>query len=355
MTWLRKIAVSWLLLLFVLPVCAKDLQAIYQSHLQALPVGSYEQDGYLFIITEARCVDAKKHAGTMESKKAEAKFYALLAQQTQARNVRFAPHSMLPKALATEAQRQLIGQYASPTKVPFQKVADIRLPECTQRQVRAITLTSFAKQPKIISAEQVEKKMGLVLASLVNNQRYSALADMFSEPQFVSLFELFSLLSNPQQSQWQSPSETKKVRNLYDLNGVLAEVAEKQGLVFANVLSTNKAASEALYQNADALFKQGLSADLIEESLSLAININPQHAPSWKLISSLFRVVSPNEATYAAKQYFLYSGGDFSAWVYLFKALEKNQPEHAKTIKTLMSHVVEYADMTAWEVKQIQG
>lgn len=360
MTWLKPSYALLVLFFVAYPVRALNLQAIFEQNLAEKPAGNYEQDGYLFFITEVQCSEVDKHAGTREAKKAEAKFYAQLVNETQRRNVRIAPHSVMPASLASQAELSLISASVASAKVTHQKVAEMRLPKCVKRQVYAASLANFATQPQLISANQIERKVGELLASLLKGQQYTELVRIFSvtdvaQPEFTTLYELFSALESPESKVWVSPSNIEQVRNVYDINGVLAAVKSNQGIIYAHVLSANKLAAEAFYQQANDLFKQGVNPVAIEQKLSLSINTYPQHAESWKLLSSLFRVVSPDEASYAAKQYFIYSRANLSAWVYLFKALEKTDPAQAKVIQTLMSYVIKSTEMTPWEIKQIKG
>ncbi|WP_406733752.1 hypothetical protein RJD39_06015 [Vibrio scophthalmi] len=373
--WLRGVLLnfSWVVSLtggIALPAQALDLPAIYQQHLAEKPVGRYEQGGYLFIITQAQCSDESKHAGTAQGKIAEAAFYAQLAEEVQTRTVRIAPHAVVPLTLARLAEQELIRAQVSSVNIRHQKVADVRLPNCVKRQVRAVSIDSFASQPTLISATQVEQKAGELLVAMLQQHQYSQLMTVFAEPvdqsssasnivsepsEFSVLYQLFELLSASDSRTWQAPNQIEQMRDSYDINGVLAAVKSYQGMLYANVLSTNKLAADTFYQQANSLFKQGVSPELIEQKLSLSLNADPQHTQSWKLLSSLFRAINPDEAVYAAKQYFIHSEASLSAWVSLFKALEPSSPAQAQAIQILMRYVAQSTELTAWEIKQIKG
>jgi hypothetical protein len=342
------------------PVNALNLESIFEQNLSRKPTGNYEQDGYLFFITEAQCLDTSKHAGSVEAKKAEVKFYAQLVKEMKIRNVRIAPHSVMLVSLARQAEQLLISSNIASAKVTHYKVADIRLPQCVRRQVRAVALSDFAVKPQLISANQVKKKVGEILISLLKKKEYSELVQVFSDTgltqsEFTTLYKLFAVLEFPKSKFWVPSSHIEHTRSIYDINGVLAAVKSNQGIIYPHVLSTNKVAAEILYQQASELFKQGINPVVIEQKLTLSINIDPQQVKSWKLLSSLFRSISPDEATYAAMQYFIYSDASLSSWVSLFKALEITSPIQAKAIQTIMSYIIISVDMTAWEVKQIKG
>lgn len=359
--WLRGVLLnfSWVVSLtggIALPAQALDLPAIYQQHLAEKPVGRYEQDGYLFIITQAQCSDESKHAGTAQGKIAEAAFYAQLAEEVQTRTVRIAPHAVAPSTLARLAEQALIRAEVSSVNIRHQKVADVRLPNCVKRQVRAVAINSFVSQPTLFSAAQVEQKAGELLVAMLQQHQYSQLMTVFAEPsEFSVLYQLFELLSASDSRTWQAPNQIEQMRDSYDINGVLAAVKSYQGILYANVLSTNKLAADTFYQQANSLFKQGVSPELIEQKLSLSLNADPQHTQSWKLLSSLFRAINPDEAVYAAKQYFIHSEASLSAWVSLFKALEPSSPAQAQAIQILMRYVAQSTELTAWEIKQIKG
>ncbi|EGU37912.1 hypothetical protein [Vibrio scophthalmi] len=359
--WLRGVLLNftWVVSLtggIVLPAQALDLPAIYQQHLAEKPVGRYEQDGYLFIITQAQCSDESKHAGTAQGKIAEAAFYAQLAEEVQTRTVRIAPHAVAPSTLARLAVQALIRAEVSSVNIRHQKVADVRLPNCIKRQVRAVAINSFVSQPTQVSAAQVEQKAGELLVAMLQQHQYPQLMTVFAEPsEFSVLYQLFELLSASDSRTWQAPNQIEQMRDSYDINGVLAAVKSYQGILYANVLSTNKLAADTFYQQANSLFKQGVTPELIEQKLSLSLNADPQHTQSWKLLSSLFRAINPDEAGYAAKQYFIHSEASLSAWVSLFKALEPSSPAQAQAIQILMRYVAQSTELTAWEIKQIKG
>ncbi|ANS85276.1 hypothetical protein RJD38_00160 [Vibrio scophthalmi] len=359
--WLRGVLLNftWVVSLtggIALPAQALDLPAIYQQHLAEKPVGRYEQNGYLFIITQAQCSDESKHAGTAQGKIAEAAFYAQLAEEVQTRTVRIAPHVVAPSTLARLAEQALIRAEVSSVNIRHQKVADVRLPNCIKRQVRAVAINSFVSQPTLFSAAQVEQKAGELLVAMLQQHQYSQLMTVFSEPsEFSVLYQLFELLSASNSRTWQAPNQIEQMRDSYDINGVLAAVKSYQGILYANVLSTNKLAADTFYQQANSLFKQGVNPELIEQKLSLSLNADPHHTQSWKLLSSLFRAINPDEAVYAAKQYFIHSEASLSAWVSLFKALEPSSPAQAQAIQILMRYVAQSTELTAWEIKQIKG
>lgn len=353
---LVRLFISVLLLMFSYHSYAVNTEEldIYNEHLSdSHEAGVHLKGGYLFFINDVQCTTNKKYAGTDESKLAERLFYQQLVEEVAHRTQidSKASYNILPDKLLLDAKYQLVSNTRA--NVRSKLVIEKNYPECIRRQVRAVAEDSLPSG--VVSEEDLWNIATQNLVAFVENKDFEQLADVFNDEKFSTLYSLFTVLNRPDDYVWTAESPIERSHSPYDVSGVLAEVQSRSGLVYSTLPLLNSRLAKHHYNQGKILFDKRQSAALIEQHITLAINLEPNNAKYWKILADLYRSIKPSEKVYPAKQYFIHSGADFNSWVQLFKAIEEQQPTESQSIKEIMQRVIRYHTLQPWEEEQIKG
>ncbi|MGF1767615.1 hypothetical protein L4D06_09555 [Enterovibrio makurazakiensis] len=337
-------------------VWGSDLLEHYRSELIDNPIGVYESIDHVFFITEAECIEEKRSAGSLESKKAQAHFYQLLAQEVEKRVLSIEPSEWESLPIFEEIQYRQKAQRLKQSRVHYQLLSDSNLDNCVRRQVRASSIEAFNSQHITISNKDVAPLVGEAIAELVADKDYDKLAQQLNSPSLPEVSGLYRVLIQGEVTASNNDLADAVVgMDQYDINGVLSTAKLLGGRTLASSDKANPQASEYWLIKAENLFERGQSPVQIKRYLTLSLNADPRNANAWKTLSNLMRTIGQDDALWTARQYFLASGGSLNAWVYLYSALEVAHPDQANQLLKLLKQVANEWPLSHWEQNQIKG
>lgn len=350
----------------------QEYRDIYLSQFASKATGVYQHGNQLYFVVKQACLSEKKYAGTEESKKAEISFYEMLQAEAIKRAWMFDINSIPYQGqLQRDIYARVVAKYDVNAFVQHQLIFDRAIDGCVREYVKTVLVPQKVGNQIAISAKILAPIVGeLFVAAQADNElliEYTAnaglleLAALLREANSVRSYPInlalsddasrFSAYCDHNQYCFQTLSPDSK----FDFNRVIAKVLASNGVINLWASHTNKALAEDFYQAARVNFDQGRLPEQIIRDLTMALNLNPFMAESWKLLSNIYRATEQHQKANAIiNQYLVQHPHDYEAWVVLMKTLEPLNPEQAQQLNKLLRALANSYSYSDWALKQIR-
>ena len=351
---------------------AKSEYDIYQKDFSPKNTGVYEKDDWVFFVVKQQCLSKKKYAGTAESKAAEKTFYLMLKDEIVKRGVSFSSDiegigHPLNLDIKKEVSKDFTAQSALKHKLLFDRNSETD--PCTQEYVVVLDRHQFNPNGVTIPTTQVETSAVNVILSALKREDLSLTKQYLENLGHKELAEIYKLASETQSSSVNlnvndlvEPctedycAEVTQPFSAYDINKVLGITIKYKGFVKITNFNPSVALAEILYQQAKLNFSQGKNANAIIQDLTLALNLVPQDAKSWKMLADISRAIDDKELEHAAAvQFVLHHPKSPESWVYLYLSYKEVDPKLALDLKRWLKIFEQKISFSSWAKKQISG
>ncbi|NOH68281.1 hypothetical protein [Vibrio rotiferianus] len=359
---------------FLNQVLAESASDIYQRNLSDKDTGVYEQGDWVFFVVKQQCLRNKKYAGTEESKAAEKNFYRLLAKEVVNRSISFsADIKDIDQPLRNDIKQDVSKSFSAKSALKHKLLFDrnTKADSCVQEYVKVLDSDQFKPNGVTIPRAQVENSAVNLILSALKREDFSLTQqylDSLGQSELAKIYQLVNekqtLAVNltardrvePCSANYCAQTQSLKPFSAYDINKVVAIAIQYKGLAKVSNLNSSAELAELLYKKAQINFSQGKNAQEIIQDLTLALNLEPQQAKSWKMLADIARALEEEELVQAATtQYILYQPKSLEAWVYFYLSKKEVEPVVAVNLKHWLKIVDQKESFSSWAKKQISG
>lgn len=351
---------------------AQTAREVYEANFSNKETGVYQQDNWLYFVVKQPCLTEKKFAGTAESKKAEKTFYGLFAQEVIKRKVTFSDDIQdIKEPLRFAIKQDVASQFKVQTALKHQLLFDrnSKADTCIQEYVVVLDNAQFQPNGVVIPRSMVEQSAVKHLLASVDDQEHALTVSYLDALGLTPLAEIYrlQLLEQPAQVNFALDDfpascsgsycslESQRF-SPYDIHSVVMSAIKHQGITRIENIHASDELAQIFYQQAKSNFVKGTKAQAIINDLTLALNLQPKSAQSWKLLADIARALGKHDLGRAAsRQYIAHNTESAEAWVYAYLSEMPFNPELSEKLKHWLQLINQKHAFSPWAQKQISG